>query len=87
LSIAKNLSEMSKAKAGPDIKKFMDKKITIKLNGNRKITGTLCGYDQYMNLVLDHCVEEVSASESNQIGMVVVRGNSVVLMEPLERVF
>jgi small nuclear ribonucleoprotein G len=40
-----------------------------------------------MNLVLDNCVEEVSASEQNNIGMVVIRGNSVVLMEPLERVF
>jgi small nuclear ribonucleoprotein G len=59
----------------------------VKLNGGRKITGVLCGYDQYMNLVLDNCVEEVSASEQNNIGMVVIRGNSVVLMEPLERVF
>jgi small nuclear ribonucleoprotein G len=40
-----------------------------------------------MNLVIDNCVEEVSPSEQNNIGMVVIRGNSVVLMEPLERVF
>jgi len=39
-----------------------------------------------MNLVLDETVEEVSATERNEIGVVVIRGNSVVLMEPLERI-
>jgi len=50
------------------------------------VTGILRGYDQYMNLVLDETVEEVSATERNEIGVVVIRGNSVMLMEPLERV-
>ena len=39
-----------------------------------------------MNLVLDNTIEEVSATERNEIGMVVIRGNSVVLMEPLEKI-
>merc|ERR1711924_279507 len=43
------------------------------------------GFDQFMNLVLDETIEEVSASERNEIGMVVVRGNSVQMMECLER--
>jgi small nuclear ribonucleoprotein G len=70
----------------PDMKRYMDKKLSIKLNGNRKVTGILRGYDQFMNLVLDNTVEEVSANERNEIGMVVIRGNSVVMMEPLERI-
>jgi small nuclear ribonucleoprotein G len=90
---------MSKVKGGPDMKRFMDKKLSsmqlrptlltfpVRLNGNRKVVGVLRGYDQYMNLVLDQTVEEVSATERNEIGMVVIRGNSVVMMEPLERVF
>lgn len=44
---------------------------TVKLNGNRKVTGVLRGFDQFMNLVLDNTVEEVSPSERNDIGMVV----------------
>ncbi len=43
----------------------------VKLNGGRKVTGTLRGYDQFMNLVLDNTIEEVSANERNDIGMVV----------------
>ena len=31
----------------------------VKLNGNRHITGTLRGFDQFMNLVIDETVEQV----------------------------
>jgi len=79
------LYKMSKV-YGPDLKKYMDKNMIVKLNGNRKVTGILRGYDQFMNLVIDNTVEEVSKTEKNEIGMVVIRGNSVVMMEPLEKV-
>merc|ERR1711998_336906 len=41
-------------KAGPDLRKYMDKKLAIKLNGNRHVTGTLRGFDQFLNIVLDN---------------------------------
>lgn len=49
----------------------MDKKISVKINGNRLITGILKGYDQFMNLVLDEAIEEVSVTEKNDIGQIV----------------
>jgi small nuclear ribonucleoprotein G len=55
---------------GPDLKRYMDKKLALKLNGSRHITGKLRGFDQFMNLVLDETVEHVSATERNDIGMV-----------------
>ena len=59
----------------------------VKLNGNRLITGTLRGYDPFMNLVIDEAAEHVkSGNVMNPIGMVVVRGNSVIMIEALERV-
>jgi len=64
----------------------MNESMTIKLNGNRRVTGVLRGYDQFMNLVIDNTVEEISPNERNEIGMVVIRGNSVVLLEPLEKI-
>ena len=72
---------------GPDLKKYMDKRLAIKLNGNRTINGTLRGFDQFMNLVLDETVEQVSATEQNSIGMVVIRGNSIVMIEALEKLW
>ncbi|KAK2421431.1 Small nuclear ribonucleoprotein family protein [Trifolium repens] len=76
---------MSRSGQPPDLKKYMDKQLQIKLNANRMIVGTLRGFDQFMNLVIDNTVE-VNGNEKNEIGMVVIRGNSVVTIEALEPV-
>ncbi|KAJ6924098.1 hypothetical protein NC652_017412 [Populus alba x Populus x berolinensis] len=55
----------------------------VKLNANRMVVGTLRGFDQFMNLVVDNTVE-VNGDEKTDIGMVVIRGNSVVTVEALE---
>ncbi|RVW48149.1 putative small nuclear ribonucleoprotein G [Vitis vinifera] len=57
----------------------------FKLNANRMVVGTLRGFDQFMNLVVDNTVE-VNGNEKTDIGMVVIRGNSVVTVEALEPV-
>ncbi|KAK3229578.1 hypothetical protein Dsin_001459 [Dipteronia sinensis] len=48
---------MSRPGQPPDLKKYMDKKLQIKLNANRMVVGTLFGFDQFMNLVVDNTVE------------------------------
>eukprot|EP00793_Prasinoderma_coloniale_P004109 PRCOL_00006284-RA len=80
------MSGTGKVGVAADLKKYMDKKLSVKLNANRHVTGVLRGFDAFMNLVLDNAVEEISAAERHEIGMVVIRGNSVVLMEALERI-
>ena len=52
------------------------------MNGNRKLIGTLRGYDAFLNVVL----EDVEKVEGGYLGQVVVRGNSIVQFEALERV-
>ncbi|OEL31083.1 putative small nuclear ribonucleoprotein G [Dichanthelium oligosanthes] len=89
---------MSRSGQPPDLKKYMDKKLQsadmkivyfvlqlVKLNANRVVIGTLRGFDQFMNLVIDNTVE-VNGNDKNDIGMVVIRGNSVVMIEALEPV-
>ncbi|XP_034860406.1 small nuclear ribonucleoprotein G-like [Mirounga angustirostris] len=75
---------MSKAHP-PELKKFMDKKLSLKLNGGRHVQGLLWGFDPFMNLVIEECVEMVISGQQN-IGMVVIRGNSIIMLEALERV-
>jgi small nuclear ribonucleoprotein G len=61
--------------------------LQVKLNGSRIITGTLRGYDPFMNLVIDEATENSkSGNVVHPIGMVVVRGNSVIMIEALERI-
>ncbi|XP_047600482.1 small nuclear ribonucleoprotein G-like [Lutra lutra] len=75
---------MSKAHP-PELKKFMDKKLSLKLNGGRHVQGILQEFDPFMNLMIDECMEMATSGQQNNTGMVVIRGNSIML-EALERV-
>lgn len=50
---------------------FMDKKLFVHLQGGRKVSGTLRGYDLFLNLVLDDALEETTPAQKHPIGTVV----------------
>ncbi|AQK57418.1 putative small nuclear ribonucleoprotein G [Zea mays] len=56
---------------------------SVKLNANRLVIGTLRGFDQFMNLVINNTVD-VSGNYNTHNGMVFIRGNRVVMIEALE---
>jgi small nuclear ribonucleoprotein G len=62
----------------------MERRVAIKLNANRKVIGTLRGFDPFMNLVLENSDEVVSDTEVVRMGMVVIRGSSILNIELLE---
>ncbi|XP_044958827.1 sm-like protein LSM7 isoform X1 [Hordeum vulgare subsp. vulgare] len=91
-----------------DLAKFVDKGVQVKLTGGRQVypnatradsgictppvTGTLKGYDQLLNLVLDEAIEfereqddplKLSA-KTRQLGLIVCRGTAVMLVSPTE---
>lgn len=72
--------------ATPELKAYMDKLLSVQLNGSRTIKGVLRGYDLFLNIVLDEAVEQKANGEVQKLGMAVVRGNSIVLMEALEAI-
>lgn len=49
----------------------MDKKLFVHLQGGRKVSGVLRGYDLFLNLVLDDGREETNAAQKFPIGTVV----------------
>ena len=55
----------------PDLKKYMEKRLSLTLNAKRHVTGILRGFDHFMNLVLDEAVEDVSPTEKTKLGMIV----------------
>ena len=69
----------------------MNKRLSFQLNANRKVTGILRGYDAFMNIVLDEAMEITPSKKDGMdipprpMGMILVRGNSIVMMEALER--
>jgi len=66
---------------GPNLKAYLDKTVQLQLNKGRKVYGTLRGYDQFMNLVIGDAMEESSGQQRSNIGMVVIRGNSILQLE------
>lgn len=44
------------------------------------------GYDVFLNIVLDEAMEEKPGGEKQRMGMCVIRGNSVVMLEAMERI-
>uniref|UniRef100_A0AAQ4RKY5 Small nuclear ribonucleoprotein G n=1 Tax=Gasterosteus aculeatus aculeatus TaxID=481459 RepID=A0AAQ4RKY5_GASAC len=60
--------------------------LPVKLNGGRHVQGILRGFDPFMNLVVDESLEMGPGGQQNTIGMVVIRGNSIIMLEALERV-
>ena len=52
----------------------------------RKVEGMLRGFDPFMNLVLSEAIEFTKQGTQNAIGMIVVRGNSVVMLEAKDRI-
>ncbi|KAG5338443.1 RUXG protein, partial [Acromyrmex charruanus] len=65
---------------------FYSKYLVVKLNGGRRVVGILRGFDPFMNMVIDESIEECKDGTKNNIGMVVIRGNSVIMLEALDRI-
>ncbi|ROW10549.1 hypothetical protein VMCG_01720 [Cytospora schulzeri] len=71
-----------------DLSKYSDKRITVKFNGGREVTGILKGYDPLMNLVLDEVKETMRDDEGKEttrdLGLTVARGTMIVLISPID---
>ncbi|XP_034666882.1 probable small nuclear ribonucleoprotein G [Drosophila subobscura] len=64
----------------------MDKRIQLKLNAGRSVSGVVRGFYPFMNVVLEEAVEVCKGNTKNTIGKAVIRGNSIVMVEAVERV-
>ncbi|KAG2473023.1 MAG: putative snRNP Sm-like protein [Nitrosopumilales archaeon] len=60
----------------------INKLVLIKLKGNKTIRGTLLGFDQHMNLLLEQSEEVPSEGDTISLGTIVVRGDNVVMISP-----
>ncbi len=56
--------------------------VLIKLKGGKVIRGSLQGYDQHMNLLLEQSEEIIEEGKTNSLGTIVVRGDNVVIISP-----
>lgn len=72
--------------------KYQDKQIRVKFIGGRQVVGTLKGYDQLMNLVLDGTIETlrdpeddtVLTNKTRTLGEVIIRGPLLLSISPID---
>ncbi|CAK7894840.1 U6 snRNA-associated Sm-like protein LSm7 [[Candida] anglica] len=75
-----------------DLNKYKDQQIRVKFIGGRQVVGTLKGFDQLMNLVLEDVTENlrdpedetVLTKETRNLGLVVVRGPTLLTIAPVD---
>ncbi|KAG4107344.1 U6 snRNA-associated Sm-like protein LSm7-like protein [Neocallimastix lanati (nom. inval.)] len=75
-----------------DLSRYMNKRVRVKFNGKREVTGILKGFDQLLNIVLDDTKEFLRDEELNitdetrDLGLVVLRGTAIMTVSPDELV-
>lgn len=73
-----------------ELNRLIDAKVHVKCLGGREVVGTLKGYDELVNLVLDDTDEYLRdlddlskiTETTRKLGLVVVRGTQVSLVSP-----
>ncbi len=58
-----------------------EKRVLIRLRGNRRMRGILKSYDVHLNLVLEDA-EEISEEGSVKVGDIVLRGDNIIMISP-----
>lgn len=43
----------------PELKRFLDKRVSVNIQGGRRVQGTLRGFDMFLNLVVDEAQEMI----------------------------
>ena len=63
------------------LEKTLNKKLSLLLKDGRILEGTLVGFDDYMNMVLED-TEELKEENQRRLGTVVLRGNNIISISP-----
>jgi len=56
--------------------------VLVKVKGGKTIRGSLLGFDQHMNLLLESSEEISIDGNSKSLGTIVVRGDNVIMISP-----
>ncbi len=63
------------------LNEILNENIELLLKDGRNLAGTLIGFDDHMNLVLENTTEETE-DRRRRLGTIVLRGNNVVSLNP-----
>ncbi len=67
------------------LEQSIGKVVLVRLRGGKKLRGKLKGFDQHLNLVLEETDDTTDIENSKKLGLIIVRGDNVVLISPPPR--
>jgi small nuclear ribonucleoprotein len=67
------------------LEESIGKIVLVRLRGGKSIRGRLKGFDQHLNLVLDETQDTTNVENAKQLGLIIVRGDNVILISPPPR--
>jgi small nuclear ribonucleoprotein len=76
-----NMSEMTTEILEQNISKI----VLVRLKGGKSLRGRLKGFDQHLNLVLEETEDTTVVENQRKLGLIIVRGDNVVLISPPPR--
>ncbi len=59
-----------------------DKKIIVELKNGKQYVGQLKSFDIHINLVLENAEERENGEIKRKLGMVFIRGDTIILISP-----
>lgn len=71
-----------------DLQPYLNKRLLLKLNGDRRVIGRVIGYDHFMNLSLEDAIESVGkgGAETRPLFKTMIRGESIIFWECIDKV-
>jgi small nuclear ribonucleoprotein (snRNP)-like protein len=68
------------------VQTLIGSRIKVEMKGSQRhvLEGTLNSVDDYLNLHLQETVEIVDGERSRSLGSVILRGNNIILISPVE---
>jgi small nuclear ribonucleoprotein len=67
------------------LEESLEKVVLVRLRGGRSLRGKLKGFDQHLNIVLEETDDITDSNEVKRLGVIIVRGDNVVLISPPPR--
>jgi len=70
-----------------ELQKYVNQRVVLSFQGGRQVTGTLKGFDQLVNLVLEDATEVLAKDKSGaarKLGTIMAKGTAVTLLTPEE---
>lgn len=67
------------------LQESLSKTVLVRLRGGKSLRGKLKGFDQHLNLVLDETEDNTDPENIKKLGILIVRGDNVVIVSPPPR--